>query len=556
MSLRMSPISRCAALVILLLLASPARAAEPTTQLTLGNGGPWRFSGEAWSTDGKGVITPPDHRNLQSRAFFIDQGYGDFTAEFEYNPSYQEGGTGGAGLILRAQDPNHFYAVYLPWGAQAMRAKNYWASIVKVSGDGYLRSLKTALVPGVPSEVDRWYKVKVVVKGPTIDVWIDGRKAVSATDDSHASGAVGLIGYGWYSFRDVKIIGKPGVISAWPEKSNIPTHSFEVGLTSQQSQSACVAPNGDVLLASGSKMLRSKDHGRTWGAPESLPDSLGSVADLGSCMFRAKDGRLLVQVFRNNLNRQNAAPPEILLSESTDNGATWSEPVACQVQSGWPDRPDVNPCGAVVQTDDGTLIRFFYCRVKALEAQRHVATWGENIGAKAFAIRSADGGKTWSKPIELDRPTWPGIGGRGVLRGSLDCTESTGVAIGNKITALVRPIYSPYMWQCWSDDGGANWDAAVRTTFPGYGGPWVIRTQNGTLVCGHRIPHFSVNLSSDGGLNWDEGTVIDFPSWANGTAVEVEPNVLLCAYMNYDQSKPLLVQLVRVHPDRVEPVAP
>lgn len=128
------------------------------------------------------------------------------------------------------------------------------------------------------------------------------------------------------------------------------------------------------------------------------------------------------------------------------------------------------------------------------------------------------------------------------------------MAIGNKVTALVRPVYNPTMWQCWSDDAGANWDAAVRTTFPGYGGPWVVRTQNGTLVCGHRIPHFALNLSSDGGLNWDEGTVIDFPAWANGTAVEVEPNVLLCVYMNYDQSKPLLVQRVRVHPDRVVPM--
>ncbi|MBN2291710.1 MAG: exo-alpha-sialidase, partial [Pirellulales bacterium] len=126
--------------------------------------------------------------------------------------------------------------------------------------------------------------------------------------------------------------------------------------------------------------------------------------------------------------------------------------------------------------------------------------------------------------------------------------------IGAKnVTALVRPIYSPYMWQCWSRDGGATWDAAVRATFPGYAQS-MIRTASGKIACAHRYPQYSVNISRDGGLHWDEGTVIDYPAWAMGCIVEVEPDVLLCTYMNWDMGAPLLAQLVRMTNTGIEPI--
>jgi hypothetical protein len=170
---------------------------------------------------------------------------------------------------------------------------------------------------------------------------------------------------------------------------------------------------------------------------------------------------------------------------------------------------------------------------------------------KAYTIRSTDGGKSWSAPIELDRPSWyreP----RGKFTGSLDFTEPTGVAIGNRTTVLIRPVYSPYMWQCWSDDSGANWDAASRATFPGYAQS-MIRTKSGVIVCAHRYPHYSINLSYDDGLNWDEGTVIDYAFWAMGCIVEVEPDVVLCTYMNAQRDMALLAQLVQITPNGPQP---
>ncbi|OHB77699.1 MAG: hypothetical protein A2W31_09085 [Planctomycetes bacterium RBG_16_64_10] len=127
------------------------------------------------------------------------------------------------------------------------------------------------------------------------------------------------------------------------------------------------------------------------------------------------------------------------------------------------------------------------------------------------------------------------------------------MAIGNRVTVLIRPIYSTMMWQCWSDDAGASWDAACRTTFPGYAQS-MIRTRSGAILCGHRYPQYTVHISRDDGLNWDQGTIIDYPAWAMGCMVEVEPDVVLCTYMNAQQNLPLLAQLVRVTATGIQPV--
>lgn len=532
----------------------PAEGGEgPPTELKIADGAKWDFLTGPWTEDDSGVIRPPDKRNLHSRAFYTADDYADLTAEFEFNGSYRETGTGAAALIFRAQDANHFYMVYFPWGGQQLRAKHFWAQVMKVEGDGYLRSIKSAWVPGVPSETEIWYKVRMEVKGSTIRVWVNGRFALEVTDDTFKRGAVGLAGYGWYFFRNIKISGKKSPLENWDTAQTIPVHHFTVGLPSGNMPSGCVAPNGDVLLAAGNQLVRSTDKGRTWGKPETLPEKLGTVTDYGNTMFCTSKGRLITQLWRNRKATEKPMP-EVLISESADNGRTWSDPAPSKVAEGWPELPAALTCyGPLVETADGTLLRFLLGGAREETKFTDVRTWGATH-CKAYAIRSTDAGKSWSAAIELDRTIWYGITTRGFCPGSLDFTEPTGVAIGNKVAVLIRPIYSPMMWQCWSDDAGANWDAASRATFPGYAQS-MIRTQSGAIVCAHRYPQYSVNISIDDGLNWDAGTVIDYPAWAMGCIVEVEPDVLLCTYMGADRSKPLLAQLLRVTPKGIKPIS-
>jgi len=194
---------------------------EGTMDLRIGEGKQWAFLGGDW-TDGNGIIRPPNVRNLHSRAFCLDKAYDDVTAEFEYNPSYREQGSGDAGLILRASDGGHFYLVSFPWVGQQTRAKHFWASVAKVSGDGYLRYIDLVWVPNVVSENERWYKVKVEAKGNRITAWVDGRYALSVTDDTYKSGFVGLAGYGWYAFRNVRIAGREVTAPKWDDTCQIP----------------------------------------------------------------------------------------------------------------------------------------------------------------------------------------------------------------------------------------------------------------------------------------------------------------------------------------------
>ncbi len=536
-------------------------AAENGTELAIGDGSGWSFLVGQWTEDEEGVISPPGEPNLHSRLFYTAEGYEDLTAQLEFKGSYGTRGQGSAGLILRAADAGHFYFVYFPWKGQQLRAKHFWAAIAKVEGDGYLRNLKAVWVPGVTSEVDRWYKVRVEAQGPQMRVWVDGRFALSVTDETYKSGCVGLAGYGGYFLRNIRIQGASVDPPVWSDEAQMRAEPFTVGIDSQKMPTGCVAPNGDVLIAGGSKLVRSQDKGRTWGEPVELPDKLGALSDSGNTMFCTSHGRLIVMKYRAiTPPYPTSMTPQIRIFESTDNGHTWSDPTVCQVAlEGWPDAVEalepygpLRPYGPLVETEDGVLIRLLIgSEIEEGDQFTDVRTWGA-IHAKGYAIRSTDGGRNWSGPVDLDQPAWSGKQ-RGDFPGALDFTEATGVAIGNKVTVLIRPIYSPMMWQCWSDDSGATWDAAVRATFPGYAQS-MIRTRSGAILCAHRYPHYSVNVSRDDGLNWDAGTVIDYPSWAMGCMVEVEPDVVLCTYMNWERSEPLLAQLIRVTPDGIYPI--
>ena len=505
--------------------------------LHIGDGSNWHFLGGEWTEAGSPlVIRPPDMPDLHSRAFYKVKSYANPTVEFDFKGEHRESGAGLCGLILRASDANHFYLVYFPWNPQSMRAKGFWAAIAKLDGDGYVRNIKMAWVRGVPAETDRWYHVKVMASGTSISVTVDGRSALSVTDSTYSSGCVGLAGYGWYGFRNVTVTGSD-TTPVWDTTTGgIPGHSVSLGLDTDIKPTGCKAPNGDILIGAGDKMVRSTDGGYTWGDPVTQPAYLGTLSDDASTMFCTAGGTLMVMHYI-----PLDPKPTILICTSSDNGVTWT-PTVSTVADPWPDLPrPLYASGPLVETTDGALTRFVHGDAGEGSRYTNDATWGRTH-SKAYAIRSTNGGGTWSAPIEIDQPYWY-RNPRGTIVGSLDLMEVTGVAIGNTVTAVVSPIYSTRMWQCWSDDAGASWDACARTTFPGQAQS-IVKLSSGPILCAHQYPGYSLNVSHDYGLNWDAGTIIDYSVQGKGCIVATGPSTALFVYTGADGS--LIGQIVEI----------
>lgn len=515
-------------------------------ELKIGDGSDWAFINGAWSEDASGRIDCPDARDTHSLAFYLPQAFTDVTVEFELMASYRETGSGDAGVILRAQDANHYYWVRFPWCGQQLRAKHFWAAISRVDESGYIRNLRLAMMPGVPSETDRWYKLRVECAGERIQVWVDGRPGPVVTDASFRAGRIGFAGYGGFSVRNVKVAGSAAPAQPWDAETRLPRNWFHPAPSiagGQNMPSICRAPGGDLLLAIPSEnatfLVRSIDNGRTWGAPQELPAVLH-----GGVVHATRGGRLVVQVI-------SAEPRQVLMAESQDDGRTWSEPVAAELTGEWPADPArLSPYGPLLELADGTLVRFLLGGLAGNEG-KNVVQWG-SIHCQAFAIRSTDGGRIWSPPVNLDRPSWTGQPA-GTIDGSFDLTEPVAAVLGDgRILCYIRPIYSPTMWETFSDDGGETWASARRGPFPGYA-PCMTRTSSGALLVAHRFPGHSINVSYDDGVTWDEGTTVDFPVWAMGCMMEVEPEVVLFAYMDANRQF-LRVQRIRVTRDGLEPL--
>ncbi|HUT75109.1 MAG TPA: sialidase family protein [Armatimonadota bacterium] len=516
--------------------------------LRIRDGRDWAFINGAWSEDAWGCISPPDTPDHHALAFYLPQAFADATVEFEFLASYRETGAGDVGVILRAQAANHYYWVSFPWCGQQTRARHFWAAISRVDESGYIRNLKLALIPGVLSETERWYRARVECVGGAIRLWVDDRPGPVVTDLAAAPGRIGFAGYGGFALRNLRVSGDAAPAPAWDETAPAGRGNWfhpAPGIGGEQTlPSLCRAPRGDLLLAIPATraertfIVRSRDNGHSWGEPVELPAALH-----WGVVHATKSGRLLLQAV-------HAEPRRILMAESHDDGRTWSEPTAAKLSGDWPaDPPQLHAYGALLELPDGALVRLLTGRL-ARAADREVMQWGA-MEAQAFAIRSTDGGATWSAPANLDRFVWRGQAG--AAESCLDLSEPVGAVLDDgRIICYIRPIYSPWMWETHSDDGGQTWSSARRAPFPGYAA-CMTRTKSGAALVAHRFPGHTIHLSHDGGRTWDEGTTVDFPVWAMGALLEVEPEVVLFVYMDAKPER-LRAQRIRVTAQGLEPL--
>jgi len=507
----------------------------------------WSVVGPVWEENEEGLVTPPREPNVDLLAFYVGRMYSEVEAEFEFRwNSYHCG----AGFVVRAQDPSHYYLVHFPCCGQVTRAEHFWAAISRVDDSGWVEVLKMEMVQGVASEHEIWHKARVVVQDNEIRLWVDGRAFPVVRDDTYKSGYVGLESWTYAGrggdFRNVRIRGQEVPPQPWDEALQPPQnwfHPYPLGEAQQSPSGITRAPNGDLLMVLNPVgLLRSLDNGRTWARVE-------AEGWPGGWIHTMRDGRLIT--LRNS-------GEDLLLAESTDNGKTWSEAQTVERTPFTP--PDNAPKmtleapGGFLELNDGTLLGFHISSVApdgGLEARSGFDIWEWGIwgGRSAWSIRSTDGGRTWSAPLSLNGP--PAIG----QKYDVCETGSTMQTKEGNILFLGRAVYSPWMWESWSDNNGESWGPLISGPFPSYNcGTLPHATASGALLIGGRMPGLGLHASHDSGMSWKHYRA-DTVAWAGGVMYEVEPDVVLWVYMGERGANPdARAQFLRVTPDGLEPV--
>ena len=558
-------------------------AAKEEDILRMGDGEGWHFVNGQWQDGENNLLTVPDELRCSDGygmqghhyAFQRNQCYQDVRIRFEFRLTP----ISDLGIILRARDESHFYLLHFPNCGQASRAQNFWAAFSMMDESGYLKRIKMELVRRVPSNgnpnlwaADRnlWLPAELTLSGNKLSVTVGEHGYFEAEDDSYTGcGCVGVYSYSYTQelypdIRNVCVEGTRVAPSVWNDKPKQATNWFHPCPEAnhgryepfQQPIDLVKLADGELLLTysavRGKKpkdrtseylLARSCDHGHTWSTPDVLEIAAGATWDRAPRVHVTPNGRLVCLA---------RAEKEWFTAQSTDAGRTWTTPVPIEIGPK-PERLKTMGLGpqAFLNLADGTIVMFAYGSHDSTDPDLAIYTWSSHH-CQAFACRSPDDGRSWSPPVNLDNPGYDKDGNP--YDGSLDLTEVCAVQVGDgRIMALIRPIYSPWMWETWSSDGGRTWSPCVRGPFPGYAAANMLRTASGAVLVAHRFPATTIHCSLDEGHSWDQGTLIDGSGWVMGAMVETEPDRVL--YVHWSSFESLMRgQSIRVTADGLLPI--
>lgn len=212
----------------------------------------------------------------------------------------------------------------------------------------------------------------------------------------------------------------------------------------------------------------------------------------------ATDGSLIVMA---DARRDQAGdlPNHIdpLARRSTDNGATWSQPVALANLAGNVGAGDV----AVLRdqnTDD--IIAIF-----PADGGFFQSSVGDKL--KTLLVRSSDNGVTWSDPVEItDMVNLPSWSGAFPSSGSMNQTRSGRIIH----TMVVRPdpTNNIDVYMIYSDDGGATWAVKPNPISLTGNEAKILELDNENLMANLRngSGRRQIVVSEDGGDTWGTPT--------------------------------------------------
>lgn len=531
-------------------------------KLTLDNND-WHYVNGSWRASDDGVLDVEhcdDDTGMQGMHFAFNTALcqRDTTMQFEVRlPAHSD-----AGIVFGAHDAGHFYLLHFPNCAQASRAQHFWVALSKMDNTGYLRLIAFELVRRVQSTPPTWLAAELRLRGAGVEVKIgDYGRFTTTLDTVPEPGHIGL--FTWLSgqLRNVQVAAETAP-AVWRDGIRQRRNwQYPLPLDEpvwQQPLDMKRFDNGELLLLlnlplslnqgddakAAPHLSRSDDDGNSWSKPEPFAAAGVTSAWGGARMHLTPQGRLLVYL---------PQPAGKSVYVSTDRGRTWNGPESTSLHVG-PRREEpvqsLSPHG-FLNLADGGILAFQISRSEDFPADYPIFTWG-SMHCNAWAARSDDDGMTWSGAVSLDNHGSDTDGNP--IPGNLDLTEAAGIQLASgRVLVFIRPIFSPWMWQTWSDDGGRSWGPCLRGPFPGYAAPNMLRTSSGAILIAHRLPCLTINCSHDEGVTWDAGTVIDGGLWAMGSMCEIAPDLVLYLYWDNDNAL-TRQQRFRVTPDGLAPM--
>jgi sialidase-1 len=311
------------------------------------------------------------------------------------------------------------------------------------------------------------------------------------------------------------ICKQPARYIGWPTIVRTRDNELLAAFSGDRDQHVC--PYGKT------QMVRSRDDGQTWSAPETINDTPLDDRDAG--VLQTARGTLLVSWFTSTCFADHAescrkwcgdkmvdgwkdeiarVTPKVReeclgnwVRRSTDGGRTWGEQIRNHVSS---------PHGPI-QLKDGRLL---YVGVNAI-----VGDAAKGQVGKVAAEVSSDDGQSWRVLSEI--PSAPADAKK------YFCEPHVVETASGKLVCLSRveevPAEEKFLYQSESLDGGKTWSELKATAIWGLP-PHLLRLANGWLlvVYGHRRKPFGERacLNYDEGRSWDVENVIELAGAPNG----------------------------------------
>jgi hypothetical protein len=261
---------------------------------------------------------------------------------------------------------------------------------------------------------------------------------------------------------------------------------------------------------SAAVLVRSKDGGNSWGAPELVYKKEYGVQD--PSVRKLKNGTLISSFFQWNWVKEHPFNHSVVgtfVLGSSDGGKSWDKDAALVKTPGYEGAAISEP---VLELSDGELLIPLYKR-----------------GA-SFVMRSRDKGRTWKDLAVVGNDPFGNVSfGEPTL-----CQAKSG-----KIICMMRPPSDRTLFQSESLDGGKTWSLPRQTDIWGFPANLLTLSDGRILLgYGYRRPPYGVRacISEDEGKTWNlQEEIIIRQDGLHGdlgypSSVEVGPNRILTAY--------------------------